>query len=301
VSIGTVAGPWHWLASPWSFSLVVRAFAELVLLGITGGALGCWIVLYGLSYSAESLSHALFPGLVVAALIGLPFLVGGLAGVVVAALAIAMFGHRAEIGRDTSVAVVISALFGAGVLLGLSRASPPGLQNLLFGDILALTPKDLQAAAVLAAIVLVALRLLHGQLLTVGFDRESARALGGRPALADVALLVLLALSVVVAAQGLGNLLAPAVLVGPAACARLLSRRMVPMMVGAFGITVAVGTVGLYLSYYAGVAGGASVAGCIVVVYIALAGWRSARPAARGSSRSAPAPDRGTAVRAQAG
>ncbi|MGZ4109466.1 MAG: metal ABC transporter permease [Actinomycetota bacterium] len=284
VGIGDV---WHWLAQPWGFGLVVRAFVEVVLLGVVGGALGCWVVLLGLSYSAESLAHALFPGLVVAALLGFPLLLGGLVGVVVAALAIALLGGTPRIGRDTSVAVVISGMFGFGVLLALSPTTPPGLQGLLFGNILGLSNQDLAAAAALAAVALVAMRLLHEPLLVVGFDRANARALGARPLLVDAALLALLALGVAVATQGLGNLLAPAVLVGPAASARLISHRLIPMMWTAFAITVITGTVGLYASYYAGTAGGASVAGCMVLLYIGLrvaraiggVGVRAAEPA----------------------
>src|SRR5204862_174487 len=80
---------WHWLADPWSGEIMRRALAEVVLLGIAGGAIGCWIVLNELSYGAESLPHAMFPGLVIAALAGLPLLVGGSAGLIAAALAIA--------------------------------------------------------------------------------------------------------------------------------------------------------------------------------------------------------------------
>lgn len=272
---GIVGGVVHWLGEPWSLGLVVRAFVELLFLGAVAGAVGCWVVLYGVSYGAESLAHAMFPGLAVAALLGFPILLGGLAGVLIAALAVAAFGRTPQIGRDTSIAVVVSTLFGFGVLLALSPRTPAGLQDLLFGNILGLGRSDLVAAAVLAAVVLVAMRLLHRQLLVVGFDRISARALGGRPFLVDAALLVLLALAVVVAAQGLGNLLAPAVLVGPAACARLVARRMVPMMAIAFAITVVTGTIGLYVSYYGGTAGGASVAGSMVVLYVGLRLWRS--------------------------
>jgi ABC-type Mn2+/Zn2+ transport system permease subunit len=270
-------GAWRWLWEPWTFGLVDRAFLEIVLLGVAGGALGCWVVLHGLSYSAESLAHALFPGLVIAALLGFPLLLGGIGGVVVAAVAIALLGRTPRIDRDTSVAVVISALFGFGVLLALSPATPPGLQGLLFGNILALSDGDLVAAAALAAVVLIAMRVFHWPLLVEGFDRPGARALGVRPLLTDAALLTLLALAVVVATQGLGNLLAPAVLVGPAACARLINRRLIPMMATAFAITVAAGTVGLYASYYAGTAGGASVAGCMVLLYIGLRLARAAR------------------------
>jgi ABC-type Mn2+/Zn2+ transport system permease subunit len=287
----SIAHVWHWVAQPWEAGFMRLALAEVILLGVVGGALGCWVVFYGLSYSAESLAHALFPGLVAATLLGFPLVLGGVAGVMVAALAIAAFGRTPQIGRDTAVGVVISALFGAGVLMALSPASPPGIQELLFGNILGLSPADVLQALSLGLVILVALRMLHGQLLVVGFDREGAGALGGRPALADAALLILLALAVVVAAQGLGNLLAPAVLVGPASAARLLSRRMIPMMAVATLVAVGSGVAGLYVSYYAGTAGGASVAGVIGLIYVAARARRGLMRLGADRGLGAPEPD----------
>jgi ABC-type Mn2+/Zn2+ transport system permease subunit len=276
----------HDLLHPWADPTMQRALAEVALLGISGGALGCWVVFYGLSYSAESLAHSLFPGLVVAALVGVPLLLGGAAGIVVAALAIAAAARTPEIGRDTAVAVVVTTLFGLGVVLALSPSSPPGIQALLFGDILGVSDSDLLLAGGLAVVVLVALRLLHGQLLVVGFDRSSAGAFGGRPLLVDTALLILLALTILVAVQGLGNLLVVALLVGPAATARLLARRIVPMMAVASGLALLAGVGGLYLSYYASTAAGASIAGLMVAMYLVVAGVKGV---GSGSSRQAAA------------
>jgi ABC-type Mn2+/Zn2+ transport system permease subunit len=87
--------------------------------------LGCWLVFYELSYSTESLAHALFPGLVGAALLGVPLLLGAAAGIVVAAVGVAMAGRVPQVGRDTAVAVVVTTLLGLGVLLALSPDSPP--------------------------------------------------------------------------------------------------------------------------------------------------------------------------------
>lgn len=261
----------HLITDPFAEPINQRAFAEVALLGVVGGALGCWIVFYELSYGAESLAHSLFPGLVAAALLGVPLLVGGAAGILVAAVAIALAGRVPAIGRDTAVAVVITALFGLGVVLALSPASPPGVEGLLFGDILGVSDLDLALAGALAVAVLVGLRLLHTRLLAVGFDRTNARPLGASPLFADMALLVLLALAVLVAVQGLGNLLVVAVLVGPAATARLLARRMGPMMALASAVGVLAGAGGLYLSYYANTAAGASIAGAIVAAYLLVA------------------------------
>ena len=245
-----------------------RAIAEMTLIGIAGGALGCWVVLYKLSYAAESLAHSIFPGLVIASLAGLPLLVGGIPGAAGAALAIVAVSRVPGISREVAIGVVVTTLFGLGVLLALSPDSPPGIGELLFGDILGPTDGDLAAAGSLALIVGAGLLLLHGRLLAGGFDRGAARSLGASPAATEVALLILLAASVVVAIQGLGNLLVVAVFVGPAAAARQLSNRIVPMIALAVGIAVLAGLAGLYLSYYAGTAGGASVALAIVTAYL---------------------------------
>ena len=245
-----------------------RAMVEVTLIGVAGGAIGCWVVLYRLSYAAESLAHSIFPGLVIAALSGLPLIVGGLPGIVVAALAIAAASRIPGVSREVAVAVVVTTLFGLGVLLALSPDSPPGLQEILFGDILGPGNADLAAAGALAAVVGGGLLALHGRLLAAGFDRGAARSLGASPGVTEAALLVLLALAIVVAVQGLGNLLVVAVFVGPAAAARQLTERIAAMIATAITIAVAAGIGGLYLSYYAGTAGGASVALVIVALYL---------------------------------
>src|SRR4051795_8473165 len=182
---------WHSLVDPWREPIMQRALLEIALLGVCGGLLGCWIVFYELSYSAESLAHALFPGLVAAALLGLPLLLGAAAGILGAALAVGLAARAGGLDAAPGVSVVVTGLLGLGVLLALSASSPPGLQGLLFGDVLGVGDSDLLAAGALAVVVLVALRALHGRLLAVGFDRSTARQVGISAAAMDAALLVL--------------------------------------------------------------------------------------------------------------
>jgi ABC-type Mn2+/Zn2+ transport system permease subunit len=255
------------LTDPLGQEFIRRAMLEVGLISLAGGALGCWVIFYGVSYAAESLSHALFPGLVIAALAGIPILVGGIPGIAVAALAIALVGRIPGIERDTAVAVVVTGFFGLGALLALSPDSPPGIQSLLFGDILAPSNSDLLISAILAGVVILSVGALHWRLLAVAFDRTNARSLGTSPTAVDVALLILLAAAVLVAAQGLGTLLAVAALVGPAATARVFTHRLGSMMLASTALGICAGVAGLYLSYYAGLAAGASIAGCIVAAY----------------------------------
>jgi len=264
----TLATVLHVLGDPWSQGIMRRALAEVLVLGLVGGTLGCWIVLGGLSYGAESLAHGMFPGLVLAALTGIPLALGGAAGILVAALAVALAGRVRGIGRDDAIAVAVTTLFGLGALLALAPATPAGVQSLLFGDVLGTSTGDLLLAAALAALVLAALRLGHWRLLAAGFDRDGARGLGVSTLAADGVLLVLLALAVLVAVQGLGNLLVVAVLVAPAAAARPLARRLPATMALAVAIAVLGGVGGLYLSYYARVAAGAAIAGVLVATYL---------------------------------
>src|SRR4051812_14564309 len=133
----------HWLTQPWSEPVLQRAFLEVALIGVVGGLLGCWLVLYELAYSTESLAHALLPGLVGAALLGVPLLLGAGVGIVVAALAVALAGRTPQLGRDTAVAIVVTALLGLGALLGLSPPSPPRLSGPLVGGGLGRAPGGL--------------------------------------------------------------------------------------------------------------------------------------------------------------
>jgi ABC-type Mn2+/Zn2+ transport system permease subunit len=290
-----MADVWHALADPWAQPFMRRALLEVCLIGVSAGALGCWVVLLRLSYAAESLAHAMFPGLAIAALTGIPLILGGAAGVIVAALAIALAARAPAVGGDTAVAVVVTSLFGLGVLLALSAASPPGLAALLFGDVLGVTDGDLALAGALALAVVAGLWLLHWRLLAVGLDPGAARPLGVSPATTQSALLVLLALAILVAVQGLGNLLVVAALIAPAATARTLTRRAAPMLAIAVGLAIAAGVAGLYLSYYVEVAAGASVAGAMVVLWAAAVATRRPGRGSRPAWRVPPRPRRAPA------
>jgi ABC-type Mn2+/Zn2+ transport system permease subunit len=243
-----------------------RAFIEAIVLGLACGPLGVWILLLRRAYAAESLSHAMLPGLVVAALAGVPLLLGAVGGVLLAAGGIALVARDARAGGDVGVAVVVSGLFGLGGILALSPETPPRLGELLFGDLLGLTDGDLVAAAALSLGVLVALAVGYRALSATAFARGSAQALGVRPARADLALLALLAVTTVAAVQGLGNLLLVALVLAPAAAALNLARRLPAILALAAGLAAVAGVAGLVISYELEIAAGASVALCAVAL-----------------------------------
>lgn len=265
------------LVEPFTEPIVQRAAAGVVLLGIVGGLAGCWVVLYGLSYAAESLAHGSLPGMVVAVAAGLPLVVGTSGGLLVAAAAIALVARVPALGRDTAVSIVISTMLGLGALLALAPSTPRGLAALLFGDVLGLSTADLAVGVLVAALLAVLLTVFHGRLLAVGFDRETAARLGVRPGLVELLLLVLLGLALVVVVPALGNLLAAAILIGPAATARLVTRRVPSMLAVAVLLAIGCGLAGLEASYQLSTASGATIAATILVVYLLALGRATLR------------------------
>jgi len=258
----------HTLSEPWSEPVMRHALLEASLLGICGGLLGPWLVLHRLAYPTESLAHGLLPGLVAASFVGAPLLLGGAAGLAVAAVGVGLAARVSRVDRDGAVAAVVTGLLGLGVLLGLAPSAPAGIESLLFGDILGVTDGDLWAAGGLAVVLCGALYVGHGRMVAVGFDRAAAPALGIGAARVDLALLALLAATLLVAVQGLGNLLVVAILLAPAGAARALTRRVVPLLAVSTAVAIAGAAAGLYLSYYARTAAGASIAATLAAAFL---------------------------------
>jgi ABC-type Mn2+/Zn2+ transport system permease subunit len=245
-----------------------RALLEVLILALALGPLGVWVLLHRQAYAAESMSHGLLPGLVLAALAGAPLVVGAAGGALVAAGAIALAARDERVGADLGVAVAVSTLFGAGALLALAPVVPPRLEELLFGDLLGISGADLLAASGLAIAVGAALAAAHRPLALSAFDREAAPSLGTVPTRWETALLVLLGVGTVAAAPGLGSLLLVALVIAPAAAALRLTHRLAPALAIAAGVAALAGAGGLALSYYADLAAGASVALCAVAASI---------------------------------
>lgn len=262
-----------------------RALAELALVGALCGALGFWVVTERLSYGAESLSHGLLPGLVLAALADAPLVAGAAGGALVAAALIAFAARDAGIGPDTGTAIAVTGLVGLGALLALAPDSPQRLEELLFGDPLGVTDGDLVAAAVLLVAGGAALVALHRPLSAMAFDPSGEGATGLRPGIVRLALLLLVAAAVAVGVQGLGALLVLAVLVAPPVAVRAHARTPAGIMAAGAGLAVASAFVGLEISFHADSAAGASVA---LVLCAAAALGAAIRPWRRAARRAAP-------------
>ncbi len=239
--------------------LLQRALAEIVVVGAACGPLGVWLLHRRFAYAAESISHAMLPGLVLAALIGVPLVIGAGAGVLLAAALIALAARDVRVGSDVAVGIAVSACFGLGAVLALAPDVPARLDTLLFGDLLGATTTDLLVAGGLAVAVGAALALGHRALAAATFDPTAARSLGVSTGRSELGLLMLLGVAVVAAVQGLGSLLVFALLVAPAATALRLGASLKVQLLSASALGAAAGVLGMLASAELDLAAGACV------------------------------------------
>jgi manganese/iron transport system permease protein len=259
------------LLSPLGYEFFVRALAAAALVGLVCAVIGSYMILRGLSYMGDAISHAAFPGVVAAYLVNGPFYVGAAIAAVLTALAIGWIGRRARLRSDTIIGVLFAGMFGLGVLMFSAIPTYVGdLFGFLFGDILGISVMDLVALAVLGGLVLLVVAALWKQFLYATFDPLGAGASGLDVVALDYLFLALIATTIVVSLQAVGIILVVAMLTTPAATAQLLTVRFGRLMALAavIGIGSAIG--GLYASYFLDVASGATIVVLQTILFLAV-------------------------------
>lgn len=231
---------------------------RLIVVGAGCGATGVWIVSFGRAFLAESFTHALLPGLVAASLLGAGLAFGALAGVAVAYLSLMAISRAPRTSAASATSVTVTLLVAAGALLA-TVGEALRFDTLLFGDPLAAGQTEVTVATGAAVAAAFALWLLHGRLTALAFS-PAAATLGLSVARTQTALLALLVVSVTLAANIAGSLTALALVTGPAVASLALVRHSGSAVMVAAAIGALCGLGGLYLSYYADLPAGASVA-----------------------------------------
>lgn len=279
------------LTEPFAFSFMRTALAAGLLTVLASSVIGTWMVLRGMAFMGDALAHGVLPGIALAYLLGGSLLVGGAISAAVMLAGVSLASARSRLGEDTSIGLLFVGMLAAGVaIISKGGAYAGDLTTILFGDPLAVQGGDLLVVGVVAALTIAVTALLYRPFLVLAFSRAKAQVLGLRPGLAHAAMLATIALVVVSAFRTVGTLLVFAFLVAPPATASLLSRR-VPVMMGVAALLGSVAVlVGLLVSYHAGTATSATIAGLSVLgFFAALLGretvqragkWRRARAAA---------------------
>lgn len=227
-----------------------RALAMAVLAAALCGIVGTYVVLRGMSFIGDAVSHAVFPGLATAFVIGADLALGGIIAGLVTSLAVAVVSQLRRLREDSVIGVFLVAAFGLGIVI-ISRA--PGyagsLTDFLFGSLTGVPVRDLVIVAAVGAFIAVLLAVFHQQLVAVSLDREFAAVQGIRVFWIDMLLYVCVTLAVVFSIQTVGNILVLGLLITPAAAARMLTERLSVMFVLAPTIGAASAFIGLWLSW----------------------------------------------------
>jgi manganese/iron transport system permease protein len=248
------------IVEPLRYEFFVRALIASTLVGVICAVVGTFVVLKGISFIGDGISHAAFPGIVAAFILQVPFYLGAAVAAVATALAIGFVSRRGFLRMDTAIGVLFAGTFAFGVFLfSTIRGYVADLFGFLLGNVLAINTSDLFALVVLGVIVLAIVSALWKELLYATFDPLGAEASGIPVARLEYLLLALIALAIVVSLQAVGIILVVAMLVTPAATAQLLTTRFGRLMRLAMVLGVVSSIAGLYLSFWLDAASGATI------------------------------------------
>jgi manganese/iron transport system permease protein len=252
--------PISFLSDPLAYGFMQRGLVAAVLIGVVCAVMGTFVVLKGLAFIGDAVSHAAFPGLVIAYMLGAPLYLGGAVAAVGTSLAIGLVARRGRLRFDTSVGVLFAGTFAFGVLMfSTIKGYVADLLGYLLGNVLGIGVSDLIQVAVLGTIVLAIVLAIRKELLFATFDPLGAAASGLPVAGLEYLLLALLGVTIVVSIQAVGIIMVVAMLVTPAATAQLVVVRFGRMMSVAVVLAAVSAVAGLYLSFYLNLASGASI------------------------------------------
>jgi manganese/iron transport system permease protein len=252
------------LVAPLRYPFFVRGLLAAAVVGTSCGVAGTYIVLRGMAFLGDALAHGVLPGVAVGFLVGRgarrSVLGWALATAVLVALGIGEVGRRGRLKEDTAIGIVFVGMFALGIaLISTVRGYAVDLAHILFGNVLGVSTTDLWITAALGGLVVLVILAFYKEFLVISFDPTLAATLRLPSGLYRNLFLVLVAVAVVSSLQTVGAALTLAMLVTPASTAYLLTKRLSRMMLLAAVLGAASGVLGLYLSYYAGIASGAAV------------------------------------------
>lgn len=239
------------LVEPMTYDFMLRALMVVTASGVAGALLSCWLVHMGWSLMGDAVSHAVLPGVVIAALIGIPFAAGALVAALVAVALIGAVRESGTVREDAAMGIVFTALFALGLVLVARFPSDQDLHSILFGSVLGVRDSDLIQVLVVAAFTVLVLLAFRRDLVMLAFDRLHAHTLGLRTRALTGLLLATLATATVAGVQSVGVILVVATLIIPGATAQLLADTMRSMMLLAVVVALTGGVTGLYVGYYA--------------------------------------------------
>lgn len=257
------------LLEPFQFDFMVNALAVSALVAIPCALLSVFLVLKGWALMGDAMSHAVFPGIVLAYIVGIPLAIGAFIAGLFCAVATGYLDNNSRIKRDTIMGIVFSGMFGVGLVLYVSIQSEVHLDHILFGDMLGISLSDIgQTAFIVLGIVLI-IAFKWKDLLLHAFDPHQAKACGLNTTLLHYGLLCMIALTIVATLKSVGIILSISLLIAPGAIAVLLTRRFARALLLATGLSVITSFLGVYLSFFLDSAPAPTIVVLFTILFIA--------------------------------
>jgi len=260
------------LIEPLQYEFIQRALVASIMVGISCGLIGTYIMLRRLSLIGDALAHSVLPGVVIGFMISgknpLGLFLGALVAGILTSILISYVERNSKIKEDTSIGIIFTGAFALGILLvSQLKQVHIDLSSYLFGDVLGVSDSDLIMSSVITVFILISVILFYKQLLVTSFDPVMAYVIGISTSLVHYFLMTLLSMSIIAGLQSVGVILIIAMLITPPATAFLLTDKLKPLLILSVLIGVFSSVIGLYLSYHFNFASGASIVLTAVVIF----------------------------------
>lgn len=242
-----------------NFHFLQNALITALVVGIVGGAVGCFIILRGMSLMGDAISHAVLPGVAISFILGINFFIGAIVFGLLASTIITYIKSNSIIKSDTAIGITFSSFLALGIILiGIANSSTD-LFHILFGNILAVQDLDMWITIAVALLVLTTITIFFRPLLLTSFDPILAKSIGVKVTFYHYLLMVILTLVAVTAMQSVGTILIVALLITPAATAYLYANSLKTMIFLSSGFGALASVLGLFIGYSFNIAAGSSI------------------------------------------
>lgn len=252
----------------YEFHFLQNALITALMIGIVSGAVGCFIILRGMSLMGDAISHAVLPGVALSYLLGINFFIGAIFFGLLSSVIITFIKNNSTIKGDTAIGITFSSFLALGVILIGVANSSTDLFHILFGNILAVQDLDKWLTLGVSTLVLALIILFFKELLITSFDPTMAKAIGMNVSFYHYLLMILLTLVSVTAMQSVGTILIVALLITPAATAYLYTNSLKRMMILSSTLGAISSVLGLFIGYSFNIAAGSSIVLTSAVLFV---------------------------------
>lgn len=239
-----------WMFEPFQFAFMQSALLIALVVAIPCALLSVFLVLKGWALMGDAMSHAVFPGIVLAWMLGIPLAIGAFVAGLFCAVASGFLQDNSRIKQDTVLGIVFSGMFAVGLILYIAVKPEVHLDHILFGDMLGITRADIIQTLIIAALIVVVIALKWRDLMLFSFDPQQAQVCGLPARLMHYGLLCMVSLTIVATLKAVGIILSISLLIAPGAIAVLLTTRFSHALLIAVLVSVLVSLSGVYLSFF---------------------------------------------------